>query len=38
MNTLDVDIRKYLGLFTFMDIVEIEKIVHEHNAAPERRV
>ena len=37
-NTDDRDVEKLLKLYTFMPLEEIEAIMADHNAAPERRV
>lgn len=37
IQTDDRDVRKYLGLFTFLELDEIDEIVSAHEAAPEKR-
>lgn len=37
-NTDDRDVEKLLKLYTFMPLEEIEALISEHNAAPEKRV
>lgn len=37
IQTDDRDVRKYLGLFTFLELEEIDEIVSAHEAAPEKR-
>jgi tyrosyl-tRNA synthetase len=37
INTLDLDIERYLKLFTFLDDNEIKKIVSSHLENPEKR-
>ena len=34
----DADVEKYLKLFTFLSLEEIQSIVHTHNINPEKRV
>lgn len=38
IQTDDRDVRKYLGLFTFLELDEIDAIVADHEAAPEKRL
>lgn len=37
IQTDDRDVRRYLGLFTFLSLDEIDEIVAAHEAAPEKR-
>lgn len=37
LNTADADVGKFLKMFTFMPLDEIETVVAEHNQAPENR-
>jgi len=38
MNAADVDVSRYLKLFTFLDLNEIEDIQAQHNQNPELRL
>lgn len=38
IQTDDRDVRKYLGLFTFLSLADIDEIVAAHEAAPEKRL
>jgi tyrosyl-tRNA synthetase len=38
LNTADADVERFLKMFTLLSRAEIESLVEQHNAAPERRV
>ena len=38
MNTADADIERYFKLLTLVSFEEIEKVIAEHDAAPEKRI
>lgn len=37
LNTDDLDVRRYLTMFTFLELTEIEQIVKQHDKHPESR-
>lgn len=37
MNTADADIERYLKLLTLLSLEEIQSILTQHHAAPEKR-
>lgn len=38
LNTADADVERFLKMFTFLPKADIERLVAEHGAAPEKRV
>jgi tyrosyl-tRNA synthetase len=38
LNTADADVERFLKMFTLLSRAEIESLVEQHNAAPEKRV